>query len=109
MRQVLRTLAHPRRQALLIALGARPTDVGTLSREVGATVSWVSRALHSLHKQSLVRSTAQGRRRIYRVSPRVNVERSARSVMIEVKCAPGLLVRVQAPSVNGKRSGSRRP
>ena len=66
----LAALADPTRRAVFERVAARPSAVGELARGLPVTRPAVSQHLRVLKEAGLVRETAQGTRRIYRLDPR---------------------------------------
>lgn len=62
-------LADPTRRRLFERLRHRPHAVGELAEHVGVSQSAVSQHLAVLRRAHLVRSRADGRRRLYRPDP----------------------------------------
>jgi DNA-binding transcriptional ArsR family regulator len=62
-------LADPTRRTIFELVAARPRAVGELAEQLPVTRPAVSQHLKVLKTAGLVRDTAQGTRRIYRVDP----------------------------------------
>ena len=62
-------LADPTRRTIFELVAARPRAVGELAEELPVTRPAVSQHLKVLKTAGLVRDTAEGTRRIYRVDP----------------------------------------
>ena len=62
-------LADPTRRTIFELVAARPRAVGELAEELPVTRPAVSQHLKLLKTAGLVRDTAEGTRRIYRVDP----------------------------------------
>jgi DNA-binding transcriptional ArsR family regulator len=67
-------LADPTRRTIFELVAARPRAVGELAEELPVTRPAVSQHLKLLKTAGLVRDTAEGTRRIYRVDPNGLVE-----------------------------------
>lgn len=63
-------LGDPTRRAIFERVAARPTSVGELARGLPVSRPAVSQHLRVLKDAGLVRETAEGTRRIYRLDPR---------------------------------------
>ena len=63
-------LADPTRRAVFERVAARPASVGELARGLPVSRPAVSQHLKVLEAAGLVRKTAAGTRRIYRLDPR---------------------------------------
>lgn len=63
-------LADPTRRTVFERVAARPSPVGDLARGLPVSRPAVSQHLRVLKEAGLVRETAEGTRRIYRVDPR---------------------------------------
>jgi DNA-binding transcriptional ArsR family regulator len=63
-------LADPTRRVVFERVAARPSPVGDLARGLPVSRPAVSQHLRVLKEAGLVRETAVGTRRIYRVDPR---------------------------------------
>jgi DNA-binding transcriptional ArsR family regulator len=66
----LAALGDPTRRTIFERVVARPTAVGELARGLPVSRPAVSQHLRVLKEAGLVRETAEGTRRIYRVDPR---------------------------------------
>jgi DNA-binding transcriptional ArsR family regulator len=66
---MLDVCSDPTRRAILVALRHEPRCVGDIAAGLPVTRSAVSQHLKILAQAGLVRSTAQGNRRLYRVDP----------------------------------------
>lgn len=66
----LAALGDPTRRAIFERLSDRPSAVGDLAGRLPVTRSAVSQHLRVLKEAGLVRETAEGTRRIYRIDPR---------------------------------------
>src|SRR5689334_12199355 len=67
-------LADPTRRTIFELVASRPRAVGELAEELPVTRPAVSQHLKLLKTAGLVRDTAEGTRRIYRVDPNGLVE-----------------------------------
>jgi DNA-binding transcriptional ArsR family regulator len=65
--RVLDVCADPTRRAVLVSLRAGPRAVGEIANGLPVTRSAVSQHLKVLAEAGLVRSTADGTRRLYRI------------------------------------------
>lgn len=63
-------LGDPTRRAIFERVAARPTSVGELARGLPVSRPAVSQHLRVLKDAGLVRETAEGTRRVYRLDPR---------------------------------------
>jgi len=68
-------LSSDLRRELLVALGRGPEDVSTLAASAGADVALVSRNLGTLFDEGLVTVKRDGKRRIYALSSRVELQK----------------------------------
>jgi len=66
---VFRAVADPTRRALLDLMAVRDSNVADLVAGVGLSYSAVSQHLAILREAGLVRSSARGRERVYRLTP----------------------------------------
>jgi DNA-binding transcriptional ArsR family regulator len=66
---VFHAIAEPTRRGLLDVLAAGPRSAGALARRFPASRPAVARHLSVLRRSGLVRVKADGRRRIYTLSP----------------------------------------
>jgi DNA-binding transcriptional ArsR family regulator len=66
----LAALGDPTRRAIFERVAARPSAVGELARGLPVSRPAVSQHLRVLKEAGLVRETADGTRRIYRLDPR---------------------------------------
>ena len=67
--QMLDVCADPTRRAVLLTLRSGPQAVGSIADGLPVTRSAVSQHLKVLADAGLVRSTADGTRRLYRIDP----------------------------------------
>jgi DNA-binding transcriptional ArsR family regulator len=65
----LAALADPTRRAVFERVAARPAAVGELARGLPVSRPAVSQHLRVLKEAGLVRETAEGTRRVYRLDP----------------------------------------
>lgn len=66
----LAALGDPTRRTIFERVAAKPSAVGELARELPVSRPAVSQHLKVLKDAGLVRETAEGTRRIYRLDPR---------------------------------------
>ena len=97
------------RLELLLALGKGPRDVSALVRESDLEVSVVSGHLVKLARAGLVVKQPAGRRRIYALSPSVEVEQCDNGVRLELCGLGGVRVAMFIPMHAADRLGPPSP
>lgn len=102
--RIIDALRNDVRRSLLIALVDDDKDVSTLTDEVGMHISVISHNLRTLRELGLVVVHRDSRRRIYRLTSAVRVDRDGGTITLTIPTAEGGRVSVTFPP-DGRKAG----